>query len=144
VLNGMVHSEVPLGVLPAGTANVLAVELGLGKNMLRAAERLDKFIPRRISLGLIENDAGMSRHFALMAGAGLDALIVYNISARLKASIGKVAYWVGGFGHLGKPLTEFDVSVDGRALEVQFCAGEPGAQLRRRFVDCAKRLPFGG
>jgi YegS/Rv2252/BmrU family lipid kinase len=120
VLNGMVHSDVPLAVLPAGTANVLAVELGLGKNMHRAAERLDGFVSKRISLGLIENDFGLSRHFALMAGAGLDALIVYNISARLKASIGKAAYWIGGFGHVGKPLTEFNVRVEGRTVKCSF------------------------
>ena len=36
-VNGMVHSDVPLGILPAGTANVLANELGTGKTMERAA-----------------------------------------------------------------------------------------------------------
>ncbi|HUS07242.1 MAG TPA: diacylglycerol kinase family protein [Bryobacteraceae bacterium] len=120
VLNGMVHSQVPLGVLPAGTANVLAVELGIGKNMRRAAARLDALVPTRIALGLIENDQGLQRHFALMAGAGLDALIVYSINARLKAAIGKVAYWVGGFGHVGRPLTEFTVRVGGRSLTCSF------------------------
>jgi diacylglycerol kinase (ATP) len=41
VVNGMVHSPIPLAILPAGTANVLANELGLGKTMERAAETLD-------------------------------------------------------------------------------------------------------
>ena len=38
VVNGMVHSSVPLGILPAGTANVLANELAIGSTMERAAK----------------------------------------------------------------------------------------------------------
>src|SRR4051794_4543184 len=39
VANGMIGSQVPLGILPAGTANVLAMELGLGSNLERAAAK---------------------------------------------------------------------------------------------------------
>ncbi len=42
VLNGMVHSNATLGILPAGTANVLAMELGLGSHLDRAIERLSR------------------------------------------------------------------------------------------------------
>lgn len=119
VLNGMVHSNVPLAILPAGTANVLAVELGEGTQMVRAAERLETFVPERISVGLLVN-SNERRHFLLMAGAGLDAMIVYNIDAQLKARIGKLAYWVGGFGTLGRPLPEFDVRAEGRLWRCSF------------------------
>jgi diacylglycerol kinase (ATP) len=50
-VNGMVHSNVALGILPAGTANVLAMELGLGSRLDRAIERLSKCAPRRVSVG---------------------------------------------------------------------------------------------
>ncbi|HYP13218.1 MAG TPA: diacylglycerol kinase family protein [Bryobacteraceae bacterium] len=120
VLNGMVHSDVPMGVMPAGTANVLAVELGVGTRMLRVAEQLEGLIPARIALGLLENAAEERRHFILMAGAGLDAMIVYNIDAKLKAVLGKVAYWVGGFGQFGKPLPEFDVRTNGHSTRCSF------------------------
>lgn len=119
VLNGMVHSDVPLGILPAGTANVLAVETNIGTRMLRAAEQLEDWVPRRVAAGLIEN-AQQQRHFLLMAGAGLDALIVYNIDAKLKRAIGKVAYWIGGFGQLGRRLPEFDVFADGHGMRCSF------------------------
>jgi diacylglycerol kinase family enzyme len=119
VLNGMVHSEVPLAILPAGTANVLAVELGLGTNMVRSAEKLETFTSERISVGLLKNQFE-ERHFALMAGVGLDALIVYNIDAHLKARLGKAAYWVAGFGRLGRPLPEFDVRVAGHTSRCSF------------------------
>ncbi len=47
----MVHSNVALGILPGGTANVLAMELGLGSRLDRAIERLSKCAPRRVSVG---------------------------------------------------------------------------------------------
>ena len=119
VANGLVGSEVPLGILPGGTANVLAVETGIGTKLVQAAERLEQWIPVRISVGLLRNRVE-ERHFLLMAGAGLDAMIVYNIDAQLKARVGKVAYWLSGFGQLGRPLPEFSVSVDGSPTRCSF------------------------
>ena len=52
-VNGMAHSDVPLGILPAGTANVLANELGIGKTMERAAAVLADSVQERVALGLI-------------------------------------------------------------------------------------------
>lgn len=115
----MAASKVPLAVLPGGTANVLAVEIGIGLNMPKAAANLSRLVPARISLGLLQNDTGL-RHFVLMAGIGLDAMIVYNIDARMKASFGKVAYWVGGFSQFGRSLPEFQVRVDGKDVQCSF------------------------
>lgn len=119
VLNGLTGTEVPLGILPAGTANVLAVEMKVGTRMVRAAEELADYVPHRIAAGKIEN-GHQERHFLLMAGAGLDAMIVYSIDAQLKRSLGKVAYWISGFGHLGRPLPEFNVRVDGHESRCSF------------------------
>src|SRR5580693_8216876 len=69
VANGLAYSDVALGVLPAGTANVLAMELGLGSNLDRAAERLARSSPRRVALGRITCADGDSRYFLCMAGA---------------------------------------------------------------------------
>ena len=81
----MVHSHVPLGILPAGTANVLAMEMGLGGNLERAAEKLDVCEAHRISVGYVTcGNGGVSRHFLLMAGAGLDAHVAYHVSVRSK------------------------------------------------------------
>jgi diacylglycerol kinase (ATP) len=114
VAEGMVHSDVPLAVLPAGTANVLAVEMKLGSKLLRVASQLAECKPRRVSVGHLTCDGGrVSRHFLLMAGAGLDAQIVYNVSAGLKARTGKIAYWLAGWSLLGRRLAEFDVCTEG-------------------------------
>lgn len=121
VVNGMVNSDVPLGILPAGTANVLANELGIGNAMERAAATLAETVQERVALGMISNDAnGSQRHFLLMAGAGLDADIVFNLNPRVKEAIGKVAYWVGGFSKIGRRIPEFTVQADGREYRASF------------------------
>jgi diacylglycerol kinase (ATP) len=120
-VNGMVHSDVPLGILPAGTANVLANELGIGRTMERAASVLADSVRERVALGLISSQPGdMRRHFLLMAGAGLDADIVYNLNPRMKEAIGKMAYWIGGFSKLGQCIPEFTVRADGREYHASF------------------------
>jgi YegS/Rv2252/BmrU family lipid kinase len=119
VMNGMVHSNVPLGILPAGTANVLAVELGAGTRMAKVASQLSNYMPVRIAVGEFENTSE-KRHFILMAGVGLDAMIVYDLDTNLKSALGKIAYWVAGFGQLGKKLPEFDVRIDGHQVRCSF------------------------
>jgi diacylglycerol kinase family enzyme len=118
---GMVHSRVPLAILPGGTANVLAMEMKLGNRLERVAERLEECRPHRIPLGRLTCDGGrVTRHFLLMAGIGLDAHIVANVNGAIKARIGKLAYWVAGWSLLGKRLAQFDVEVDGCRHECSF------------------------
>lgn len=118
-INGMAGSRIPLGILPAGTANVLAVELGIGTRIEPAARRIARCVPERISIGRVETDAG-ARYFALMAGIGLDAQIVYEVNARLKAALGKAAYWVAGFSHMTRRLPEFEVVLGGERVRCGF------------------------
>ncbi len=120
VLEGMLDSPVPLAILPGGTANVLANELGLSSNMEEAARALLNCAPRRLSVGRVERDLEPARHFLLMAGVGLDAGVIYDLNLPLKARLGKVAYWMGGVSRFGRTLEEFQVSVDGRAHACTF------------------------
>ena len=114
VAEGLVHTAVPLGILPAGTANVLANEMKLTSRLERAAERIRDSRPYRISVGHLTCENGaVSRHFLMMAGIGLDAHVVYKVSAPLKAWAGKAAYWVAGWAFLGRRLAEFQVEVNG-------------------------------
>jgi len=114
-VEGVVHTEVPLAVVPGGTANVLATEMKLGKRLEQAAARLEECRPCRISVGYLTCGTDVSRHFLLMAGVGLDAHIVRHVSSGLKAKTGKLAYWVAGWSLLGRKLAQLDVEVDGRA-----------------------------
>lgn len=120
VLNGIAGSQVPLAVLPSGTANVLACEVGLPRNPLRAIEILPQLLPRRIALGRITPAQGPSRYFALMAGAGLDAAVLTRVNPKIKNASGKFAYYVAGFSLLGAPLHPLIVSAAGRRLETLF------------------------
>ena len=113
-IEGVVHTGVPLAVLPGGTANVLATEMKLGKRIGRAAARLEECHPCRISVGHLTCEPDVSRHFLLMAGIGLDAHIVRHVNSGLKAKTGKFAYWVAGWSLLGRKLAQVDVEMDGR------------------------------
>jgi diacylglycerol kinase family enzyme len=109
-----------MGVLPGGTANVLANELGLGSRPEKAAEELVSWAPRPIALGRITGKTVGPRFFLMMCGAGLDADIVYDVHAPLKGAAGKLAYYVAGFGRFVKPLTQLDVGVDGQTYRCGF------------------------
>jgi diacylglycerol kinase family enzyme len=60
------------------------------------------------------------RYFLLMAGAGLDADIVYHMDAGMKNALGKVAYWIGGLAKFGRRLPEFSVETEGREYRASF------------------------
>jgi len=120
VVQGLACSGVPLGVLPGGTANVLANELGLRSRPEAAAKQLISWAPRKIALGRVTAPALGSRYFLMMCGAGLDANIVYDVHLGLKAAAGKLAYWAAGLGHFGRTLTQLDVRVDGQTHRCGF------------------------
>ncbi|MDP9055604.1 MAG: diacylglycerol kinase family lipid kinase [Acidobacteriota bacterium] len=117
-VNGLAGSRVPFGILPAGTANVLANELGLASRPDVAATQLLQCVPVRIALGALDAPGQLRHHFILMAGVGLDASIVYKLDLKLKARFGKLAYWHGGFRQFGRPVPRFHISVNGS----EYCA----------------------
>jgi diacylglycerol kinase (ATP) len=55
-----------------------------------------------------------------MAGIGLDARVIYNLSAPLKANLGKVAYWIASFSLIGRRLEEFSVKIEDRIYRCSF------------------------
>jgi diacylglycerol kinase (ATP) len=120
-LNGMVHSKAALGILPGGTANVLATELGLGSRLSRAIERLAKCAPRRVAVGRVNRiTSEEARHFLAMGGAGLDARIVYDINPQFKARAGKLAYWLTGFAHATQPVGQLEARINGSSYRCGF------------------------
>jgi diacylglycerol kinase (ATP) len=104
-VNGLMRQQaraVPLAMLPAGTANVLAKELRIPWNIPRAASLIASGTAVRIALGRLVALAGQSpdRYFVSVAGAGADAALVRVVNLDLKSRAGKVAYWVAGFRQL--------------------------------------------
>lgn len=102
VVNGLAGSQVPVALLPAGTANVLAKELGLPWNIEKAAALVSRSQLRRIALGWVNtaNHGGRGRYFLSLAGAGPDGAIVNGVDPEFKARTGTLAYWAEGFRQL--------------------------------------------
>src|SRR5579864_3092825 len=102
VVNGLAARQnghrVPMALLPGGTANVLAKELGLPWHIPSAAEKLVQGEIKEIALGLATplNEPARKRYFLSVAGAGPDGMIVYSIDLDLKARVGILAYWWQG------------------------------------------------
>jgi diacylglycerol kinase (ATP) len=119
-VNGLAGSKVPLGVLPAGTANILAKDLSIPWNLPRAARRLLGSRLRRIALGLAvpAKSSGEPRYFVSVAGAGADAAVVAAVNPQVKDQAGILAYWHQGFRQLLKyDFPRFRVQTAERALD---------------------------
>lgn len=104
VINGMIGSDVPLAILPLGTTNVLAKELGIPEDLKGAMDAAVSLKPRTVSLGRIElnpeTDSAYSRYFCLMAGIGFDGAAVHDMNSAVKKRSGKAAYIFSGIKNL--------------------------------------------
>jgi diacylglycerol kinase family enzyme len=112
IIQVLANTSVALAILPMGTANALAHDLGLPMNIGAAARAALQSLPRRIALGRVryldlEGKAG-ARFFTVTAGAGVDAHLFYKLHARSKHRMGMAAYyakaWQLWFTH---PMTRF-------------------------------------
>lgn len=96
-LQGLAGTEASLGIIPMGTGNVLAHDLGISHRLPDAARRLLEFQPRRIALGRVEftGHAGTrtTRWFVAVAGVGGSAKLMYDVHAGLKGTHGMAAYY---------------------------------------------------
>jgi len=125
VVNGLANSKnghrVPLALLPAGTANVLAKELELSWDIPKAAEQLARGEVREIALGLATplEQPEKARYFLSVAGAGPDGRITYAVDLELKARFGILAYWwQGARAVINYKFRHFRVTGEGQSREV--------------------------
>ena len=109
VARGLLGQGVPLGIIPLGTANVLAIEIGLKLRACRIARMLLSGPAQLIGTGLVDG-----RLFLLMAGIGFDGEIVHAINPRLKRLCGKCAFvWAGLSLWLRGPARDVRLTADG-------------------------------
>ena len=123
-IQGLVGTGARLLVWPAGTANVLARQLGLPREAGEAAEVFARGRSRRITLGAATSErTGVRRYFFMLAGVGLDASVVRHVRPRLKRRVGEAAFWYAGLGHLAHwEPREFTVEVGGERLRATYAA----------------------
>ena len=117
-LQGLVGSDAALLPLPAGTANVLAWEIGLPVDPVKAAAQLPELVACRVELGTVEfPNENRSRHFLLMCGAGVDAGAVYRLNIDLKRRVGIFAYFWSAWMQLFRRFETLRLRVGRETLE---------------------------
>lgn len=112
VINGLVGSAVPLAVLPLGTGNALAREVGLSSHPLRACRQILAGSVMQVPLG----ETG-GRYFVLAAGAGFDAYVLRRASRRAIGVIGGLAYLTtAAMAVTSYPYTRLTFYADGQKI----------------------------
>lgn len=92
VASGLAGSKVKMGIIPCGTENVLARELGIPLDPTLACKHFLNASPHAVDLGAIGD-----RYFLCFAGIGFDAYVAHRIRSERKARLGAYAYFLTSF-----------------------------------------------
>jgi YegS/Rv2252/BmrU family lipid kinase len=125
VADGLAGTGIAMGLIPAGTANLLARNLNVPLQEDAAVEVAVTGSPRTIDLIKITVDDREVEHFAVIAGIGVDAMIMDEVDDDLKAKVGSAAYFLAAGKALGRLPIDVTVQIDGRR------------PIRRRAMLCA-------
>ncbi|WP_161988384.1 diacylglycerol kinase family protein [Elioraea sp. Yellowstone] len=142
VVNGIAGSEVRLGVIPIGTANVFAHELGLPFGAAAIAASLKRGTARLVIPGSAHFPDGRTRLFVQMLGVGLDAAVVASLNGALKRRIGKGAYVVETLRQIAAwPFPRLRLMLDGTPGEAAQVIATKGRFYGGRFVLAPEAAP---
>ena len=109
--DGLAHTGIPLGLVPAGTGNLLARNLDLPLEEVDAIEvALDGQLRLMDLVKITVDDRGGER-FAVMAGIGVDTMIMDETDEDLKDKAGSAAYFVAAGKALGRPPVQMTVQL---------------------------------
>lgn len=125
VCEELAGTGIPVGVVPAGTGNLLARNLNLPPYLRAAVDVALNGQDRAIDMVRVTGDEMDEATFMVMAGMGFDAAIMEGVNDQIKAKIGWVAYVVSALKSLMFPAVRIEVSVDG---------GEPTQHRARTLV----------
>lgn len=112
VADGLANSGIPMGIVPAGTANLLAHSLDLPMKEPDAVDVALQMHTRAIDMIKLTVDDQPSEHFAVMAGTGMDAMIMDETNEDLKKVIGPGAYFLAAAKALGRLPIDMTITLD--------------------------------
>ena len=101
-------AKIPVGIIPAGTANLLATNLGVPHDLAEAVQIAFHGNRHKLDLGILNGE-----HFAVMAGIGFDGAMIQDADGKLKDRLGKLSYVYTGLRHLNGPAPKAKIKVDG-------------------------------
>lgn len=120
VATGIPDPPFPVALLPAGTGNVMAHELGLPRDPVAALDLALQSNVKRIDLGVLL--ARQQSRFLLMAGIGFDAYVVFRLRPAMKARLGIAAFYLEVLPALLQfPCSEFQVETGTESLKATSC-----------------------
>jgi diacylglycerol kinase (ATP) len=113
VVNALAETDVALGIIPKGTGNLLAGNLGIPHKLERAVDVIVTGHRRRIDLGRVTID-GKERDFAVACGVGFDARVMQATGTAEKGRWGKLAYLANAVRE-GRHVANVshDITIDG-------------------------------
>lgn len=130
VTNNLIGTNIPLGIIPAGTANVLATEIKLPSK--------SEFIAQTIAFGKVRSIfCGNSNDqiFLLMASVGFDSHVVAKVSRRLKNIFGKGAYVLTALKQLFEEAPcRLKVTIDGEIFESTWAIISKGVHYAGEYI----------
>jgi YegS/Rv2252/BmrU family lipid kinase len=109
---------IPVGIIPAGTGNLLARNLDIPLYLRAAVDVALSGQDRAIDLVEVSGDDMEDTHFMVMAGMGLDAAMIEGVNEQIKAKVGWFAYVLSGARAMMSPVVKMEVSVDGGEFTV--------------------------
>ncbi|HEY3511082.1 MULTISPECIES: diacylglycerol/lipid kinase family protein [Kribbella] len=110
----LARTAIPVAVLPGGTGNLLARNLGIPLELEEALTVLLDGPERRIDSVRVEGDQLPADRFMVMAGLGLDAAIIDDAPDELKKHLGWAAYVISTLKNLNHPFVRVRITVDDR------------------------------
>lgn len=103
----LLDTEVPLGVAPAGTGNLLALNLEISDQAADIAHAITNGVDKVIDVGVVNDEA-----FLIIAGAGFDARIMEETSREAKDRFGPLAYVATALRHVGDGAFTCHITTD--------------------------------
>jgi diacylglycerol kinase family enzyme len=112
ICSGLAHTGIPFGLIPAGTGNLLARNIGIPLDEVAALDVAFDGVDKAVDLVRLQVDDQPPDHFAVMAGIGIDAVIMEGADPKMKKAVGSAAYFVSAAQNANHPPMHATVAVD--------------------------------